>query len=871
MEIDKGDLTMSEDFMEISNRIDPIVIPEILTNILGFLDPASLRVCTRVSHQWRLISQSISWRICSIDESYFFDNLERHIDSGEDGYVKGDIVNRKRLTGEDQPELSLICSKIRSLSISEAVDSQFLHSQYYDCNPRLSTQGMEFLFNHGLMNLVHLKVQLAFIVLLQPDNQKLFLDAVKSVLSRNPQIRDLELGIMTGSTHSLLELLQATRNQPRRLSIIGHFTQEIDITRIFRFFMDPENPSAKNNDVALDELLIYNRCVDEHGSISQLPVSDFALTPGLLPIHSLSLIGFETGSTFSYEELMAGIDTIDPSAPSTSNVLAILRICPLLKRLCVRPDLSFMTKPSGKEFRARLIEAFPLKTFEEIWIPESDDFVRGILEACPKLKAIDFGMMYELNPRQWYEITTIFGPQLESLRVFDVQSFESPALLNLVGPPLCHPLRISAPTLYCLTDLDISGISHLNDAAWLLFAHIPTMKRLAARDVPLYASDLIGYDWACKDIESLEIFVLIPKQWRPKTVEWVWDDLSREWTRISQTSNWEYRASAILYQGRQEPSTGGRRGETEGENQSEDGYEEKYRKKRRRHDDGTGNEEKKSKGRKKKSHKNREDIDEKRPKEKKDRKDKKRKEHKEKDKNENKEKKRKNKKEHKGTEVDSQKQSKTGRRNKVFSDSDLETHSDTSMESSVSLNPQTMRPKDYSKYVQIQVCEQLGRLRKLRSLTLEGKNDYYFNNCEWGCLELTIDTGLDRLEPLQNSLERLVIYQLREKLCGAKELDWIARHWVHHQNSHWLQTYQPFIEGYNQTSVSNNSSHSQDHVSPCPVFKELIGISIRGMDRSVLKTNLALAWFQEECPTVTVEKDAWQDYDDFSYGRFQEY
>ncbi|KAF9175085.1 hypothetical protein BGX21_001069 [Mortierella sp. AD011] len=870
------------------NKIDPLVIPEILANILGFLDPTSLHVCTQITHLWRSISLNIAWRIYIIGEPYFFDCAGKDIDSGDNH----DITDGNQIVSDSKlSDFSRNCSKIRSLSICETILSRLAYIRYGHLNWSLSDKGLHYLQAPGLKNLVHLKIQLPMVKLLKPCDILLIHDEMRSLLCRNPHIRDLELEevgtAMAGSADPLLRLLEATENQLRRLSIVSSLTYEINITKIFQFLMDsnkrrlqltetcPENSNTGRGGVVLDELVVHNRFVEEHGdgAFVSLQAQELASISGSLSLNSLTLLGFETGNIYTFEEyLAAGIEY--GTFPTNGSLLIILRKCPLLERLCVGPDLSLMDKPSPRDFHSRLLDSFPQKDSDELWIPEIAGFVKEMHQACPKLKSIDFGMMYELSSSHWQEMTAIYGPQLKSFKVCNVQEFSTHSLLNLIGPPLNHITRTSNRNLYCLSELDISGIGSLYDCAWLVFAHIPTLKRLAARNVPLDASKLIGYDWVCKDIESLEIFVLIPKQWWPKTDHWVWDNTSGEWSLLSWEDGSEYNDVDISEQGQQESSSWREQSGSESSSESEDGYEEKYGKKRRKADDGRKREKKKrSKSHEKEERECKEEHKvKKRRKEKSDRKDKTerkvKREHKERKRKE----KKKDKKESIPTGVDSQRRSKRKRKGLDSSTSDPHPSQETTTGAPTAADLQAMRPKDYTKYVQVQVCEQLGRLRKLRSLTLEGERDYWYQDCEWDCLELTIDTGLDRLEPLQNSLERLVIYQLQEKLCGPKEMDWIARHWVHHCNSRWLQTHQPWVQlGNRPAFVSNNASDSQEHIMSYPVFKELIGISIRGWDRSVIKTNLVLAWFQEECPTVTVEKDVLSESDDFSFGRFQEY
>ncbi|KAF9280951.1 hypothetical protein BGZ68_006927 [Mortierella alpina] len=175
--------------------------------------------------------------------------------------------------------------------------------------------------------------------------------------------------------------------------------------------------------------------------------------------------------------------------------------------------------------------------------------------------------------------------------------------------------------------------------------------------------------------------------------------------------------------------------------------------------------------------------------------------------------------------------------------------------------------------VQVDLCEQLGRLHRLRELTLEGQRDCRYDDREWDCMHLTLKTGLDRLEGLQNSLERLVLYQLQEELAGDQEVEWIAQHWIHHQNPVWQQRYQRQRQSHNGIIDDEEEDAEDDLWRPEPRFKELLGIGVRNTSSysSALRAHANLAWLKQECPRLRIEKDHRIQDDDFYVGSFEDY
>ncbi|KAK3827938.1 MAG: hypothetical protein J3Q66DRAFT_6419 [Benniella sp.] len=151
---------------------------------------------------------------------------------------------------------------------------------------------------------------------------------------------------------------------------------------------------------------------------------------------------------------------------------------------------------------------------------------------------------------------------------------------------------------------------------------------------------------------------------------------------------------------------------------------------------------------------------------------------------------------------------------------------------------------------QVKVCKALGRLTQLRELRVEGERDFEFGKRDWSCLKLTLETGLEHLAPLRHNLERLIVSGLDESI-GRKEVEWIARNWVHHSNSHWLEQHHSSSQSTERHGGSNTARwlSGDDDVSfgLRSKFKALIGIS--GWSRDAISN---IKWLREQCPTLSV-------------------
>ncbi|KAK3827916.1 MAG: hypothetical protein J3Q66DRAFT_382784 [Benniella sp.] len=166
------------------------------------------------------------------------------------------------------------------------------------------------------------------------------------------------------------------------------------------------------------------------------------------------------------------------------------------------------------------------------------------------------------------------------------------------------------------------------------------------------------------------------------------------------------------------------------------------------------------------------------------------------------------------------------------------------------VEPQKKREKESGdKQIQVKVCKAIGRLTRLRELRIDGGKAFKFGKHGWHCLELTLDTGLNCLAPLRHSIEKLTVSGLDEGLSGRKEVEWMARNWIHYNNSRWLKQRSSLIPSELRSKTNCSSSDGRDLFSPCPTFKELIGITVKGENA---KTNVK--WLQEQCPRLSIVK-----------------
>ncbi|ORZ26660.1 hypothetical protein BCR41DRAFT_368204 [Lobosporangium transversale] len=266
----------------------------------------------------------------------------------------------------------------------------------------------------------------------------------------------------------------------------------------------------------------------------------------IIPLRSLALINYDVCGLDS--ELMDDGGTFEEGL-----ILSILKRCPLLEELTISFDISDIEYFSGKPdfrllsssacFHEAIVDYHGTMSMED-WTPKTGSFVKKMYRYCPRLRSIHFGMMYDLSANHWVEMMDLYGSQLESLNVCGSYTFDTLALMTLIGPPVNHPIRaLSTENLHRLTSLNINGASTLCDkhCIFLLFRHLKALKALHARSVNIDAVTLIGYDWAFKDIETLEIYVSVPKQFQCyifPAMTYSWNEVEANWDLEKDCDNW---------------------------------------------------------------------------------------------------------------------------------------------------------------------------------------------------------------------------------------------------------------------------------------------------------------------------------------------
>ncbi|KAG0287080.1 hypothetical protein BGZ98_004816, partial [Dissophora globulifera] len=251
----------------------------------------------------------------------------------------------------------------------------------------------------------------------------------------------------------------------------------------------------------------------------------------LIPLTSLTILNFHTGCRFEG----FGIEPFNWQAYHIIDpLLAILRLCPSLTHLRVSYDITLAEQPGPVGFTRMVRTLYPYHHITN-WGQAANDFINRFKDLVPLLKNIDFGMRPHFQQRTWRLLMESYRLQLEALSVWSALGFDAHALTFLVGHPLGHPHRLNWP--HRLTKLDINGLDATAKSAWLVFQQIPSLKDFSARDVPLNASRLVGYDWVCTGLQSLAIYVAVPKEPARGETTWTWIDENLEWEARYKTSS----------------------------------------------------------------------------------------------------------------------------------------------------------------------------------------------------------------------------------------------------------------------------------------------------------------------------------------------
>jgi hypothetical protein len=432
-----------------------------------------------------------------------------------------------------------------------------------------------------------------------------------------------------------------------------------------------------------------------------------------------------------------------------------------------------------------------------------------IARLAPNLKAIDFSHHREIPSSDWEMLLGSLCGQLESVVAWNVDDLGPRELLELVPPSPAIITTFGRDLPFQgwvgLQELDVSANPKLGSAVPMFLKYVPTLRILRALGVPINGSRLVGYDWVCTGLEVLSINIFIPASTFKPKITWIWN-LDRDgWDVLPDPEDGLVDLSVLL------TSEGEKITSLATDVQQQDV----------------------------------EDMD---------------------------------------VEAEEQ-QEQEHAKSSLFDYSDSE-ESDSDLKD-VDGKTRKTREEDeayqrwrakedkrieatttYSTQIQRQICQQLGRMTKLRELTLEGyQSDHGDKEANFiDCLRLTLETGLDYLRPLRKNLEKLVVYQLDEELCGRAEMEWIAQNWVNYANGPWQKAYRDWKAAKGKPVLSSLEliqempwGLAEDPLLPAAAFKELIGIGVRGMEsggrRSESRANGNVSWLQRQCPKLVVVKE----------------
>ncbi|KAF9897390.1 hypothetical protein BX616_005688, partial [Lobosporangium transversale] len=563
-------------------KIDPLTIPEILMEIMTFLDRPSLYECAEVSRFWRLHAISIIKHTykARIEDLCTPTPQFRDVDSCNN--IDDDIEEDKgnHTNSEKLQEFSHICPNVEILEINMS------------CNPLLDLDMWKRHENQFIFNRL---VRLNFCLCLDHLHDGFF-SLLPSIVSKARWLRELEIiaefscnaydmddNIMSTLKSTMAsarscsgtELLGGMRRPLKRFfTFTDKFRHDIYLPMIFWALLETTEDSLSdslsdsgsnpmdsndntynianiNNHGALEELKIISTRVPEP---CRYPKLDFNLRyHGLrntkcttVALRSLVIINFENRNLYNpYTNNFYTVNFPPPdnAAPeSNCSILSILGRCPLLENLCISFDLSLLNNRRHKAYdiQTTLHDLFCLSHTEN-WVYTYDNFVAKMHEYCPRLRSIDFALKYDLTSEHWIEMMDRYGPQLESLNIFGVRKFTVMSLLTLIGPPINHPIRtLSTENMHRLTSLNVNGNSELEKGAFMIFKHLRALKALHAREISLDASFLIGFDWVFKDIETLEIRVGIPERHKEPDhpcQNYTWDDDEGHWYQCEDRSH----------------------------------------------------------------------------------------------------------------------------------------------------------------------------------------------------------------------------------------------------------------------------------------------------------------------------------------------
>ncbi|KAF9121254.1 hypothetical protein BGW39_010670 [Mortierella sp. 14UC] len=859
-------------------QVPPIDVPEILQNIFLHLDQSTLTTCARVSQFWRALSLNVAAHafIPSKDTLKYLarpkeqDNRESEPieanqpigTSGAASSTRPTFINNAQSQGTK--DFQGRCPGLRSLTIGDSWNGKEKYGSAFDVGKVIQWQSA---VPAGLTNLVRLDLRL--VCASQPyrssnDMVSLPDQVFRDILAQNPLIEELYYASGDEPGYAGLKILLHYPLQHLRrltLQLTDHAWNFLEFWVLLvqrdklHERLRKENPKvlASLRDTVpdtqqkraallkalpnwnLEELTIRNA----NHKKNDLPFHGFlrdALFDERAPIYQLSLrsLTLEGFDIHQYKEpkyshyydLPYGYDDDSDEEQENRSVLYhLFRRLPHLERLRISPDHTNIRKPSP----------LPIKDIIRTTIPEVRrkgrlrlqwDISEQLVRFCPHIKAIDLSYQREVLSMHWDDLLKAYAPRLESLVCWGIgrrDVVDSDILLHLIPPTPAIVLKMRthpSQNWVGLQELDISANTGWGNAVHMFLKYVPTLRILRALGVPVDGTGLVGYDWVCEDMEILAINIKVPVRFHRISLEpWSWDVWRGKWARTpsvraknEEHGDWLYcdggtikdahtRLSALIQQGK---------GGCDEKSENEDDYMSKLF-------DGfkaaPGYKESEARRRRLESKRYRTAEEE------------------------------------EFLRFCSQRD---------FREEDQVTVAMARWRVN-NRNVKAERHRkntEYNTQVQQQLCQQLGRLVKLRELTLEGERYYegeYKKRLEFDSLHLSLETGLNYLRPLQANLEKLVVYRLDERLSGGAEVEWIAKNWVHHTDPVWQHTF----ETWDRQSYLDIPDEGVNRVTcPSSKFRQLIGVHLREQV-GLTKANAAgnIAWLEYYCPQLVVVKD----------------
>ncbi|KAF9296053.1 hypothetical protein BGZ88_000839 [Linnemannia elongata] len=850
-----------------SSSPEAIAIPEILQNVLLHLDRPSLHACARVSRLWRSWCVHVAWLIYQIPSQDIIDFLvqqqaqETSVSGGaKEADMKGGLLIQRKKARFVQ-EFKKQCFRIQSLTVGSDGQSEMVEARTFDSG---DSSRWECVPPTSLTNLVHLRFGLY-------SGPSLPSDIVAGLISQNPNLQHLEfLSLLQSSCRDLFAALRSNPlQQLRRLELSCHmerngFSDLLDLLAVRSKFEPLEQEQERSLEPTtlgwdLEELIIRYRL---NSSWKQFVRNSHngTISPRPIAVRKLTLFNF---SPMVYLDEMEEDDN-ERFPVDWSLLYHLCRRFPVLQRLQVSSDISTDYKPSPVSFENQIYNLFrDLDKFETFVFWPSEELARAMIKACPKLTEIDLSHHRELHPEDWDLLLQHYAPQLESLAAWNVDQLQPQELIRLVPPSPALVNQFGGHTSQKwvgLQELDISANGSLAPAIHMFLRYVPTLRRFKALGVPVEANQLLGFDWVCTGMETLAIHILIPTQAWPECEIWRWDVGKDKWRMVGEGEEFldndegEYHVMDIevpLLPTLQRPGDSSKQEDScldsyvsssdsssgpSSESDSSDSDSDT--------DSSSNSSSDSSDSDSDASSTDSSDSD--------------------------------------APSTDSSDSESDADSSSNTDDSGDESSASAAAESEPTGAPSKALPKKrvtHSAQIQIAICQQLGRLTRLKELTLEGRQDYRYDNKEWDCLHLTLETGLDHLRPLQANLRKLVVYQLDEELCGQAEMEWIAQNWVHQDNAAWQRAFEA-CGGSSSTprGLASNFVTSLDAggegkpVLLCPKFRELLGVSVYGKRQvSALEANVNVAWLEGQYRQLTVEKDVTRERESFFYGQYQDY